>query len=43
MNYAKITRLEMVLAIVGAMKAGKSTTINAIVGTMKCCRTAIVR
>lgn len=29
----KITRLEMVLAIVGTMKAGKSTTINAIVGT----------
>ncbi|WP_186142510.1 dynamin family protein, partial [Burkholderia gladioli] len=27
------TRLEMVLAIVGTMKAGKSTTINAIVGT----------
>jgi len=30
---SKITRLEMVLAIVGTMKAGKSTTINAIVGT----------
>ncbi|NDO81806.1 clamp-binding protein CrfC [Citrobacter sp. NCU1] len=29
----KITQLEMVLAIVGTMKAGKSTTINAIVGT----------
>lgn len=29
----KIARLEMVLAIVGTMKAGKSTTINAIVGT----------
>ncbi|XTZ38124.1 clamp-binding protein CrfC [Salmonella enterica] len=29
----KINRLEMVLAIVGTMKAGKSTTINAIVGT----------
>lgn len=29
----KISRLEMVLAIVGTMKAGKSTTINAIVGT----------
>lgn len=29
----KMTRLEMVLAIVGTMKAGKSTTINAIVGT----------
>jgi replication fork clamp-binding protein CrfC len=29
----KITRLEMVLAIVGTMKAGKSTIINAIVGT----------
>lgn len=30
---AKIDRLEMVLAVVGTMKAGKSTTINAIVGT----------
>ncbi|VDD97826.1 unnamed protein product [Enterobius vermicularis] len=29
----KISQLEMVLAIVGTMKAGKSTTINAIVGT----------
>lgn len=29
----KISRLEMVLAIIGTMKAGKSTTINAIVGT----------
>ncbi|QMI06756.1 clamp-binding protein CrfC [Citrobacter sp. RHB25-C09] len=29
----KISRLEMVLAIVGTVKAGKSTTINAIVGT----------
>ena len=29
----KITHQEMVLAIVGTMKAGKSTTINAIVGT----------
>ena len=29
----KLERLEMVLAIVGTMKAGKSTTINAIVGT----------
>jgi replication fork clamp-binding protein CrfC len=29
----KITRHEMVLAIVGTMKAGKSTTINAIIGT----------
>lgn len=29
----KITQQEMVLAIVGTMKAGKSTTINAIVGT----------
>ncbi|AIR05064.1 hypothetical protein JT31_10685 [Cedecea neteri] len=29
----KITQHEMVLAIVGTMKAGKSTTINAIVGT----------
>lgn len=30
---AKVGRLEMVLAVVGTMKAGKSTTINAIVGT----------
>ena len=29
----KLTELEMVLAVVGTMKAGKSTTINAIVGT----------
>ncbi len=29
----KINQHEMVLAIVGTMKAGKSTTINAIVGT----------
>lgn len=29
----KITQNEMVLAIVGTMKAGKSTTINAIIGT----------
>lgn len=29
----KLERLEMVIAIVGTMKAGKSTTINAIVGT----------
>ena len=29
----KITQQEMVLAIVGTVKAGKSTTINAIVGT----------
>lgn len=29
----KITQQEMVLAIVGTMKAGKSTTINAIIGT----------
>lgn len=29
----KLQRLEMVLAVVGTMKAGKSTTINAIVGT----------
>ncbi|MDQ8936249.1 dynamin family protein [Acinetobacter rudis] len=29
----KVTELEMVLAVVGTMKAGKSTTINAIVGT----------
>ncbi|CAK0746678.1 putative Dynamin-type G domain-containing protein [uncultured Gammaproteobacteria bacterium] len=28
-----VERLEMVLAVVGTMKAGKSTTINAIVGT----------
>jgi GTPase SAR1 family protein len=30
---AKVERLEMTLAVVGTMKAGKSTTINAIVGT----------
>ena len=29
----KLNRLEMVLAVVGIMKSGKSTTINAIVGT----------
>ena len=29
----KVTQNEMVLAIVGTMKAGKSTTINAIIGT----------
>jgi GTPase SAR1 family protein len=29
----KVGRLEMTLAVVGTMKAGKSTTINAIVGT----------
>ncbi len=29
----KVERLEMVLAVVGTMKAGKSTVINAIVGT----------
>lgn len=29
----KLSDLEMVLAVVGTMKAGKSTTINAIVGT----------
>lgn len=29
----KLVDLEMVLAVVGTMKAGKSTTINAIVGT----------
>lgn len=29
----KLTQQEMVLAVVGTMKAGKSTTINAIVGT----------
>ncbi len=30
---SKLERLELVLAVVGTMKAGKSTTINAIVGT----------
>ncbi|MEN9367304.1 MAG: hypothetical protein RL489_1662 [Pseudomonadota bacterium] len=30
---AKLEKLDMVLAVVGTMKAGKSTTINAIVGT----------
>lgn len=30
---AKLENLDMVLAVVGTMKAGKSTTINAIVGT----------
>ena len=30
---SKLEGLEMVLAVVGTMKAGKSTTINAIVGT----------
>ncbi|WP_060484210.1 dynamin family protein [Pseudomonas sp. NBRC 111123] len=30
---SKLNDLEMVLAVVGTMKAGKSTTINAIVGT----------
>lgn len=30
---SKVDRLEMVLAVVGTMKAGKSTVINAIVGT----------
>lgn len=30
---AKLESLEVVLAVVGTMKAGKSTTINAIVGT----------
>ncbi len=30
---SKLRRSEMVLAVVGTMKAGKSTTINAIVGT----------
>lgn len=29
----KLQKLDMVLAVVGTMKAGKSTTINAIVGT----------
>jgi replication fork clamp-binding protein CrfC len=29
----KVDKLEMVLAVVGTMKAGKSTTINAIVGS----------
>jgi replication fork clamp-binding protein CrfC len=28
----KLDKLEMVLAVIGTMKAGKSTTINAIVG-----------
>ena len=32
-EYIKLEELEMVLAVVGTMKAGKSTTINAIVGT----------
>ena len=31
-NRRKTEKLEMVLAVVGTMKAGKSTTINAIVG-----------
>ncbi|PBW49882.1 hypothetical protein CJU09_08815 [Pseudomonas aeruginosa] len=31
---AKLENLDMVLAVVGTMKAGKSTTINAIVGTV---------
>ena len=30
---SKVDRLEMVLAVVGTMKAGKSTVINAVVGT----------
>ena len=32
-EYLKIDKSEMVLAVVGTMKAGKSTTINAIVGS----------
>ena len=32
-EHIKLEELEMVLAVVGTMKAGKSTTINAIVGT----------
>ena len=31
-EYAKLENFEVVLAVVGTMKAGKSTTINAIVG-----------
>lgn len=31
-EFHKLSNLEMVLAVVGTMKAGKSTTINAIVG-----------
>lgn len=31
-NHTKLQKLDMVLAVVGTMKAGKSTTINAIVG-----------
>lgn len=31
-NHTKLQNLDMVLAVVGTMKAGKSTTINAIVG-----------
>ena len=29
----KLNHIEMVVAVVGTMKAGKSTSINAIVGT----------
>ncbi|MDD4929900.1 MAG: dynamin family protein [Gallionella sp.] len=32
-EHKKLNELEMVLAVVGTMKAGKSTSINAIVGT----------
>jgi len=32
-EHAKLQQLELVIAVVGTMKAGKSTTINAIVGT----------
>ena len=31
-EYTKLENFEVVLAVVGTMKAGKSTTINAIVG-----------
>ena len=31
-EYSKLERFEVVIAVVGTMKAGKSTTINAIVG-----------
>ena len=32
-EHTKLTNMELVIAVVGTMKAGKSTTINAIVGT----------
>jgi len=32
-EHTKLQQLELVIAVVGTMKAGKSTTINAIVGT----------